>query len=292
MDNNILDIIEALKKSQNIKIEYKKIFELICLSCEQLSFEKNDIDEFNEKEYQIYDSYLDLSNLMKFLKSYLDISLQYLDEDDFDEITQNFKELVDKNQKLVREYSTKSKQKKDLKEIKKKVDEITPKIEELRKEILKYQSLDLDKTESEYRELRNSIDTTYNKHKIITNSIEKAKKQKDELENENSINKGELFNIIDELENLIEIKSEEEREKLTKQINKFQKFQKELEENKKELEIYRKHFNENIDINLSIENNEVAKELNTVISLLNSSDNLIQEQLKLEKKMKDIHISK
>ena len=290
MDNNIIDIIDALKKSKNIKTEYSRIFEVVKFLFESLSIKEDDIQNFSDT---IYDNYLDLEKSMNFLEKFLKISLQYLNKDDYDEIVKEVEVLVAKNKKLAKEYTTKTKQKQELLKVKKEIDEITPKIQTINEEIETYKNLDLDKIKEEYKKLQNELDLNYKEQKTILENITKAKEQKTKLESGNFANKQELLDVLDSIENTIQLSDEEQKRankistNLKKQTDRFVSLKQELERNKQELEIYRKHFNENRTINESIENKEVSAELNKITPILESADKLIKQQIELEQNIKD-----
>ena len=290
MDNNIIDIIDALKRSKDIKIEYSRIFRVTNLLFKSLSLEESDIQKFSDT---IYDNYLDLEKSMNFLQKFLEISLQYLDKDDYDEIVKEFEVLVADNKKLAKDYTEKTKQKQKLLKVKKEIDEITPKIKELNEEIETYKNLDLEKVKEEHKKLQNELDVDYKEQKTILENIVKAKDEKTKLESGNFANKQELLDVLDSIEKTIKLSDEEKKrakiisDKLKGQTDKFVSLKQELEKNKKELEVYRKHFNEDTTINESIENKEVSVELNKITPILESADKLIKKQIGLEQNIRD-----
>jgi len=289
MDNNILDVINALKESKKIETEYSRVFEVTNLLFQLLSLEEKDIEKFNDT---IYDNYLDLDESMQFLKNYLEISLKHLDKDDYDEIVKEVEELIAKNKQLTFDYTSKLKQKQIVLKVKSEIDKITPKIDELNKEIEIYKNLDLDKTKNEYQHLKSTIETEYKEHKDILEKIQTLTTQKEQIQTQKTLDKEKLLTILEELEQTIQLsfdfqKFQKVLNNLKIQTDRFEKFQKELQTNKEKLEVYRKHFNENKTINESFQKRDISNKLNEIENTLYLTNSIIKQQIELEQKIKD-----
>ncbi len=309
LSNEILQIIDGLNKSNNVETEYQRVFTLCNLIFKNLSSNQNDINTFhNNNIYEIFDAYIDLYDLLKASKQYVDNSIGYIDTQYKDNpITTQLQNMQNEYADLNKVFESTKNKHLSILAIKEEIDTITPQITKLQNDIDKYKSLDATTLRAQKEELDNEIKTKYQDKKALLLSIEEKTKEREKiLQNikEKEKDKKALLSSIDEklneeiiISRKIEEEKSNERDATTKvEAGKklleshqadYKKLADEIKKYEDEITIYSKHLKANQNINLLMKNETNKKLLKDIETKLNDSDELITKYMKIQEDIKE-----
>ena len=157
MIEQIRDILIDIESTESQTLKLTKAFE-VC----QLVFENSSLDSVDfkalESEEMVIDSVLSIDEIVRYLNSFLNKSLNYLEKDlkgsDFEtEIRENLEQL----HKLQKEHLLASKIYKELSQKKQEVEKLQEEMETLQVQIDEYEQIDLEKMEQEKEAMQNYL---------------------------------------------------------------------------------------------------------------------------------------